>query len=362
MRPLITSLVFFGCLVAGQQSLTKPANIAVAIPVASATETNQRIKKVLIASNRLWILYLNGKLSSLDLKGGDPQEVAPDKFVFDIYRSFANQLYCLGSVSEASTQLSVWQKTDNAWSPIGKIERGRQNWVLGLREYRDSLLILTQNRIYIQKGLADWRSVALKGELKASYQTPFAVTDTGLVYVGVNLGEWGGGLLQASIETGLVTKIERRDTPKLCDGPLNSDCDPVTGVIRDPENSACVLASIGLRHFLERGRLLRVCDKTVSVVFEKSYDDESVNTKKEVMGTEAIFDLVAGSEDYWAVTGRGIYHFKAGTEPTFQTVPALVRRSGISMSDAIPNIIVVATDINWAMSVSGYTPLIAVKN
>jgi hypothetical protein len=120
---------------------------------------------------------------------------------------------------------------------------------------------------------------------------------------------------------------------------------------------------------LESGRLIRVCDESVSVVFTKTYreiasDDKAVPTdnKFSAYSSEAIFDLVPGEKDYWAVTSRGVYHFTPGAEPTFHPMPKLRTLAGIKLSDEITNVIVVRTDINWAKSLSGYTPLIAVKD
>jgi len=89
------------------------------------------------------------------------------------------------------------------------------------------------------------------------------------IYVGFDVGEWGGGLQQVDLNAGVVTNIERRDTKNPCDGPLNRECDPVTGVIPDPQNRECVLASVGLVHLgISNGRILRVCGSQVTLVSE----------------------------------------------------------------------------------------------
>jgi len=334
---------------------------------AADIESSPRIQKIVFAANRLWILNQNGRLQSLNLKEGGPQEVAPEKFVFDIYHDPDKQLYVLAGGSRDTSRMHVWRRTETTWIKVTEIPIGPGEAVLGLHKYRDSLLVLTDREIHLQEGPDKWRSIAVKGEIRGAYQTAFAVTDDGYVYVGINRGEWGGGLFQVNLKSGEVKQLKKVGKPKSCEGPLNPECDPVTGVIRDPENPSCVIASIGLRHFLEHGRLVRVCNQSISVVFSKSYRD--ISSKKDANvdtvfvdnSTEAIFDLVAEGQGYWAVTGRGIYHFTLNSEPTFQKLPNLVNRSGLHMSDAIPNVIVVSTDINWARSLSGHTPLIAVK-
>lgn len=372
MRHLILFLILFSAVVslpsALPQKKQRPVAPDSAPDLTPPAPVNQRIKKVLFDSDRLWILFLDGTLNTLDLKHGIKKVVAPEKLVFDIYRSSAKQLYLLSGASLDARQLHIWQNTAAAWATLGELQRDGRDAVLGLKEYRDGLLILTQRKIYLQDGAGRSRIVQIKRALPAAYQTPFAVTDNGYIYLGINHGEFGGGLIQVSIASGQVNGLEQKDKPDLCAGPLNSACDPVTGVIRDPADRSCVIASIGLRHFLEHGRLIRVCEKTVSVAFSKSYqrtpENKAEGSDKKFIdqSTEAIFDLVPGENDYWAVTGRGVYHFTPGSEPKFHALPKLRSVSGITLSDEIANIIVVSTDINWAKSLSGYTPLIAVKN
>ncbi|MCA1593556.1 MAG: hypothetical protein LC754_13085 [Acidobacteria bacterium] len=338
-------------------------------------QAKQRIKKVLYYDSALWVLGLNGMLLNVDLKTRRATQISPDKVVFDVYVSPDRKLYLLTGAREGARDMHVWQRAEDAWKELAPFSLGAKSSVIGVREFRGRLLVLTERAIYLQREGDGWRAVALKSALRAGYQSPFAVTDDGLIYLGFNLGEWGGGLAQVNVETGEVRKIEkveRKDKDDICAGPLNSECDPVTGVIRDPENPTCVIASIGLRHFLETGRLVRVCHESVAVVFRKHYNPDETGqgtavrsterVKSERYSTEAIFDLVPGARDYWAVTGRGIYYFKSGEKETFYAMPKLRELSGIALSDDIPGLVIVSTDINWARSLSGYTPLLAIKD
>jgi len=179
------------------------------------------------------------------------------------------------------------------------------------------------------------------------------------IYVGFNTGEWGGGLQQVDLRTGIVTNVERRDTKELCAGPLNSACDPVTGVIPDPQNRECILAAVGLVHMLSHGRILRVCGKKVSLVFEKpiTIDD---GLFKDAKMSEAFFGLVPSADGgFWGLTSDALSHFGAdGTKKEEYSLPKLALVSGIYLSRELPRVIVVRTDANWAVSLSGYTPLV----
>jgi hypothetical protein len=161
------------------------------------------------------------------------------------------------------------------------------------------------------------------------------------------------------LHSGTVTDIERRDTKELCAGPLNSDCDPVTAVIPDPQNKDCVLAAVGLVHMMSHGNILRVCGASVSLVFEKvdMVDDFRGGKMAE---TEAFFGLVPAEDGrFWGITSGALYRFAPdGTNKEEHALPKLERVSGFSMSRELPGVIVLRTDANWAVSVSGYTPLI----
>jgi hypothetical protein len=144
-----------------------------------------------------------------------------------------------------------------------------------------------------------------------------------------------------------------------CSGPLSSACDPVTGVIPDPRNKDCILAAAGLVHMFSHGRILRVCGKDASLIFEKSHILDGLNGH-ELKVTEAFFGLtLAADGGFWALTSETLYHFGAdGTENEEYQLPELKPVSGIYLGRELPGVIVVRTDTNWAVSVSGYTPIL----
>jgi len=206
-----------------------------------------------------------------------------------------------------------------------------------------------------------WHVVQLKGKLRSGVAVSAASPQEGeSIYVGFNVGEWGGGLQRIDLKTGAVADIERRDTKDLCAGPLNRECDPVTGVIPDPREKACVLASVGLVHmFHSNGRILRVCGTDVALVSEILIPGDKGNSSKWGR-TGAFYGLAPSSEGgFWGITYRALYRFDAAgkTEKEY-TLPKLESVSGIHLSRALPNVIVLQTDLNWAVSTSGYTPLI----
>ncbi len=218
--------------------------------------------------------------------------------------------------------------------------------------------VLSEKSIHVFSQGGSWSSTRLKGQLRMGAQIAVATTSLGSsAYIGINRGEWGGGLQRIDLRTGEVASVERRDTKDMCGGPLNSDCDPVTGVIPDPQNEGCVLAAIGLVHFLSHGRILRVCGEQVSVIFENSETSEDNGRNLKV--TEAFYGLASADKGFCAITPGSLYRFGAdGNKQGRYPLPKLEPVSGVYMNRDLPGLIVVRTDVNWAVSLSGYTPLI----
>jgi hypothetical protein len=76
--------------------------------------------------------------------------------------------------------------------------------------------------------------------------------------------------------------------------------------------------------------------------------------------TEA-FNGLAPSPDggFWAIAYRALYHFHVdGSQDKKYELPEFEAVSGIPLSRALPGVIVLQADVNWAVSTSGQTPII----
>jgi len=202
-----------------------------------------------------------------------------------------------------------------------------------------------------------WRRRVLRGELRGSFLAPPVVLAMGnLVYIGNNLGEWGGGLQVLDLATRTVSDIDRRDVPGLCDGPLNGDCDPVTGLVPATDEPGCIVASIGLIHMMAHGRILKVCGREVSELFEKALTEEG--SGKPLDMTEPFFGLAAAKpHGFWAVAPGTLYQFESKT-PTTLSLSNPTQLGGIWVNRDQPGLLILYTEANRAMSLSGVTPLL----
>jgi hypothetical protein len=130
-------------------------------------------------------------------------------------------------------------------------------------------VVLGANRLYLLPGIAGpFRTIALSRPLGLDGQFVASIVGAGTMYVGINEGEFGGGLGRIDLKTGAVEPVEKRERGDSCGGLLDGRCDPITGLVPDPDRPGCVFASIGLSHMAAHGRVLRVCGSSVELVFE----------------------------------------------------------------------------------------------
>lgn len=343
---------------------TKPNTIR--LLSSKADRAAQRIKEIAYHSSLLWILGADGNLFTLDLESRQLNKINFDGIVSDIKVSPDKDFYLLGQKKNSSSILQVLKKDGDLWQELTAIELSKNDAAdtktrsTGITFYQGKPLILTDKVIYSLLDSGELKAVKLKPADRFYHQNRLAATDDGFIYSGLNNGEWGGGLQQIELATGKVKTIQKIERGEICGYPLDKECDPVTGVINDPENASCVIAAIGLSHMSEQGRLLRVCGSEVSVIFSKTY---KINFgDRDIEQTEAFFDLIDGNQTYFAVTKKGVYQLSTGEKEKFFELPKLKETAGVWLSDEIPNIVVVSTDINAAKSMSGYTPLFTLKN
>lgn len=325
----------------------------------------QRIAKAIAFDGRLW---LRGTMRNRsDASGGlvsfgltdNSRTVHFESGVVDIAKS-DHDLWVLRQRDEDGRFVVADWRGDR-FQDLETFERSPHDFPLALMSSAGLPTVLSEQTVRYLARDKTWHVVPLKGNLRSAVAVSASSPQEGEdIYVGLDVGEWGGGLQRVDLKTGAVTDVERRDTKDLCAGPLNRACDPVTGVIPDPQNKACVLASVGLVHlFKSNGRILRVCGTNVALVSEiPTPNAKGIGSK--FRQTEAFYGLAPSAEGrFWAISYRALYRFDAsGKKEKEYTLPKLESVSGIYLSRALPDVIVLQTDLNWSVSTSGYTPLV----
>ena len=320
----------------------------------------ERIAGGIVFDGELWLRGVSGGLVSLNLSN-DSRQVHFASGVLDMKR-VGHDLLLMRRPAPNTREvvLSIWR--EGRFDDFARSSTSAKDGLIALLSGTNGPTILSTRTIRVfSPDKQEWRQIKLKRKLRGGFQeTAASPLSSNSIYVGFNTGEWGGGLQRIDLHTGAVTDIERRDSKQLCAGPLNSDCDPVTGVIPDPKNHDCILAAVGLVHLMSHGSILRVCGSDVSLVFEKSYTVDGLREGDKWEMTEAFFGLVAApNEGFWAISSGAFYRFGVdGAKKDEYRLPKLTPVSGIYLSRELPSVIVLRTDANWAVSLSGYTPLV----
>jgi hypothetical protein len=209
-------------------------------------------------------------------------------------------------------------------------------------------------------------TLRLHGEPFFARVTSVAHVTPQAVFVGLNSGEWGGGLRRIDRRSGRIETIARKATGDQCDGPLSTACDPVQGLATPPWRPNCIVAAIGLIHMLEHGRLTLVCPDRIEQLYA-AVDREAEGQR----GTEgaaagdygsiAFFGLAASGNGLIAVGHDGLHRLDGAGHATVTPLPRFVRVEGLLVSFALPDVVLVVTGINGRASVSGAVPILAVR-
>ncbi|MBW8726879.1 MAG: hypothetical protein JF625_17255 [Inquilinus limosus] len=366
-RILILLLMLLGC--AGPTpKLPTPDGIA---PIATGEPTppsgdpllRNRISKGLAYGGRLWLTGGSGALVSFGLSDGSRQMHFADQVV-DLAASDRGLWVLRSTALRPSADypgaaggtyvVSSWTGSSFRDSPPFNLPE----MPLAVIANGPAPLVLSPHTLLSQiSDRGNWRQRPLHGELRGSFLAPPVVLGMGdLVYIGHNRGEWGGGLQVLNLATDIVSEVDQRDGRGLCDGPLNGDCDPVTGLVPATDEPGCIVASVGLIHMDAHGRILKICSRKVSTLFEKIHTEEwngrSIETSEPFYGLTA-----AKPRGFWAVAPGTLYRFE-GKTPTSLSLPNPTQLGGLWINRDQPGLLILYTEVNRAVSLSGVTPLL----
>lgn len=166
------------------------------------------------------------------------------------------------------------------------------------------------------------------------------------LFVGYNKGEWGGGLRRVDVSTGTVSIVGTANE-ETCAGLLNLECDPVVGVVPDPERTDCVLVGVSLAHLGGRsGEVARVCGEIVTSVFA---DPLPIVPNSIVFraGQTWPFDSLIATQDGWIAVGQDRFARSRSGVVTVEAIPPLRPWAGLQISEPKANVIFVEAACCW---------------
>jgi hypothetical protein len=250
--------------------------------------------------------------------------------------------------------------SDNgAWQKRGAYPHGKQEKIIAL-DCSSSEPILVSNR-YLTLPTSK-RRLALSGSpLEIGGFAETQVQD-GLLWLGFNAGEWGGGLKTIKLANGKIGSPLKFVDDESCRSGLNPACASVTGLALDPKQAGCILLSIGVVHLISRGAIVRTCGDKTSLVYGKPYTldpnwrwDGTLDTGN---GSSVAFQALRLGKDgaAWAVASDGVYRFSTAAEPEFTPFPVRKFRRFVDWSHSV--VVLVSTNMNRRHSLSGESYII----
>lgn len=312
------------------------------------------LTRAVFADQKLWLLSDDGTLSSLtETAETRTREDLPDP-VWDICR-YRGDLVAVTAAKTGADHWSVRRRVQGNWVAEASVSI-EGDGLQALDCKAEDIALLTSQRL-VDLSATGPKTLPLSGKLGAGGITSTFATPEA-VFVGLNAGEWGGGLSRIDRRSGVITVIERGG----CGGPLSKDCDPVNGITEAPGKPGCIIAAIGLVHMLPHGRLVEVCGEDVKQIYVKPYEVERFPSRGgKTSMTVAFFGLVQSGATLQAVGIDGLYRF--GQDGTVQTtpLPSFKEIDGIRISFELPDLVLVLTNVNQRRSLSGSVPMLIAR-
>lgn len=326
--------------------MTYPARLS-----ADETQINSIVKAV-FADGRLWLLSDSGRLLSIEetSKVRRIESLPPDP-ILDLCRLNGHAAVLTG-YREGSASWTIHSWSPNGWSKVARI-LAQGNSLIGMECGSGHVSLLTSRRLIdIENGRQ--KDIAVVGDAILEGIIVLHGTPDDL-YVGVNAGEWGGGLARVDRHTGKVLPV---DIGSGCRKFPSEYCDPVNTIADVPWKPGCVAVAAGLVHFDSRGRIMEICGDKVERLFLKRLANRSKVEDDELSGSVAFFGLAGSGGALLAAGVDGVYSIGKDGKGHLLSEQKYADFGGVLASFDIPDIILVVTDVNQRRSVSGATPMI----
>ncbi len=288
-------------------------------------------------TRHLWLRGQDGAVVRFDRQTGDRIVLGRD--VFDLLRD-GDRLWA-ASRAEGTDEVIIIDLRHVERPPIRVDVEGEPVGLFLTGGDRPGLL--THSHVLRPDGNR-WRSRALAtGFDFGAHPAGVATAADGRLYVGLNKGEWGGGLRRIDPATGSVTLISEPGD-ELCGGLLNPDCDPVVAVFPDARQPDCMTVGTSLAHMMQRGQVLRVCGDRISAVFAQPIG----RTRRGYRQTWA-FDNMVETHDGWVAVSRPRYARSRSGVVEMRRTPALKDWAGLRISDEQDGVLFVLEGCCWGM-------------
>lgn len=329
-------------------------------PVRPGQENS--IKRAVFAEGRLWLLSDAGELWTVREEEEGARRVAAPDPVMDLCVQ-QGRVVTIAAPRQRNAAWTVRRWAGSDWEALSVVRPDKEG-LAAIACETQSVLVLTTARLVT---LTDAKATVLRLSQRvparfigASLATP------GMLFVGINAGEFGGGLMRIDRRSGEVVSITSNESGDLCGGPLNKECDPVNGLAVSPASPDCVAAAIGLVHMLSHGRIVEVCGTRVTRrYYQPLCPDEMPSATRpedpEPHCTVAFFGLARTGDGLLALGVDGLYQLDKSWVGHRSPLPVFKSYGPFRVSFDAPGYVLVVTSANQRFSLSGATPLVAVR-
>ena len=321
------------------------------------------ISRIAFAGHKLWLLTDAGTLSSIAEGGNERVAVFIPEPAFDLWIQDGAPAVLTGERTGGKFwTVRRWDR--DSWIVLAQVPTNGEPFV-AVGTSKNAVTLLTSRRLIdIVGGETHVLTVTwAEKQMLAGITSTLVTTDS--VFLGFNISEWGGGLRRVDRKTGTISVIDSRTSSGLCSGPLNTDCDPVNGIVKEPGKAGCVAAAIGLVHVFSHGRVVEVCGKAVRRLYFTPAEGASPRDAKDIndepVSSVAFFGLSAVDNELWAVGSNGLHQIRADGSSTVTPLPTFRRIGDVSVSFVLPRVVLVLTDVNQRRSLSGSVPLMVTR-
>jgi hypothetical protein len=318
------------------------------------------ISRAAFALGRLWLLTDAGDVSTIAPGQRQRVDVALPEPALDL--CVANGMpKVLTCAREACVTWSLRSWGVGSWRTEATVPASGDGFV-AMSCTDDRLTILATGQLIEVRG-KDQNRVPLSQKLAAGGVTSLYPARRE-VFVGLNEGEFGGGLRRIDRATGRISVVERNASGERCGGPLSSKCDAVNGITPLPWKPGCLAVAVGVVHFFPHGRLVEVCGDEVRRLYFRPLASDAKHPQRqrkrddEPYETEAFFGVVPSGKALLAVGTEGVYRFNGAGDPAIRPLPKFQEVGGVDVSFDDPDAVLVYTSINQRRSISGSVPML----
>ena len=332
------------------------AVLAVHGPAAAQADADLYLRRGVSLDGQLWLLTDSGGLFRIEERRRRRVDEQLPEAVLDICRSDGQLLALTGDRNGANW--TVRGRRRGLWRVVARIGRGDEGLLALDCSGAGPVTLVTTSRL-----------IEMRPEGPASIpftEMVFARVNGAVrgtrhhVYVGLNSGEWGGGLVRVDRATGQVRRIERDATDDRFTAARSIRRRSCT------RDSAFAVAA-GMRRiavawsFQSHGRIAEVCGERVESLYSKQIPlgfGGDAGEGRETFTTEAFFGVVPSGQALLAAGTQGLY--RIGRDGLIESVPYPRFREvrGVWLNFDRSDVILVVTQINRRASVSGGAPLI----